>query len=172
MNRVFWRGVGLLQGYDFTTIHACCDGAAENRAFMMMNNVSEFVSHTNNPFSVLPVFFISDPPHIMKKFRNNLYYSGRKEISPRYTRYLLLNSKLVLWGHIYIVHQRDKDRHIYATDLRDAHVQLDSVSKMRVKLAVQTLNSKVRKDMERHDPAATESTQLFIIASVKTCGQY
>ena len=64
--------------------------------------------------------------------------------------------------HIYAVHQRDKDRHIYATDLRNAHVQLDSFSKMKVKLAVQTLNSKVRKDMERHDPAATKSTQLFI----------
>ena len=74
---------------------------------------------------------------------------------------LLLNSKPVLW-HIYAVHQRDKNRHIYATDLRNAHVHLDSVSKMRVELAVQTLNSKVMKDMERHDPAATESTRPFI----------
>ena len=163
LNRVFWQGVGLLQGYGFTTILACCDGAAENRAFMTMNNVSEFVSQTNNPFSGLPLFFISDPPHIIKKLRsNNIYNSGRKEISPRYTRYLLLNSKPILWDHVYAVHQRDKDRHIYATDLRNAHVRLDSVSKMRVKLAVQALNSKVKKDMERHDPAATESTQMFI----------
>lgn len=162
LNRVFWQGVGLLQGYGFTTILSCCDGAAENRAFMTMNNINEFVSQTNNPFSGFPLFFISDPPHIIKKLRNNIYNSGRKEISPRYTRYLLLNSKPILWDHIYAVHQRDRARHIYATDLRNAHVHLDSVSKMRVKLAVQTLNMKVKKDMEKHDPAATESTQIFI----------
>jgi hypothetical protein len=162
LNKVFWQGVGLLQGYGFTTILAGCDGAAENRAFMMMNNVDEFVSQTNNPFSDLPLFFISDPPHIMKKLRNNIYNSGEKHISPRYTRYLLLHSKPILWNHIHSVHQRDKHRHIYSTDLRNAHVQLDSASKMRVKLAVQALNSKVKKDMERHDPIATESTQEFI----------
>ena len=37
------------------------------------------------------------------------------------------------------VPKHEVDRHIYATNLRNAHVQLDSVSKMRVKLAVQTL---------------------------------
>ncbi len=162
LNKVFWQGVGLLQGYGFTTILAGCDGAAENRAFMMMNNVDEFVSQTNNPFSDLPLFFISDPPHIMKKLRNNIYNSGEKHISLRYTRYLLLHSKPILWNHIHSAHQRDKHRRIYSTDLRNAHVQLDSASKMRVKLAVQALNSKVKNDMERHDPIATESTQEFI----------
>ena len=60
------------------------------------------------------------------------------------------------------MYRRDSGRHIYATDLRSAHVHLDSFSKMRVKLAVDVLNSKVQKDMEGHEPAATESTRLFI----------
>lgn len=162
LNQLFWQGVGLLQGFGFTTILSCCDGAAENRAFMMMNGVSEDNSQTNNPFSRLPLFFMSDPPHLIKKLRNNVYNSGYKEMSPRYTRCLLLNSKTILWDHIYSVYQRDKDRHIYATDMRSAHVHLDSISKMRVKLAVDVLNPKVQKDMERHEPVVTESTRLFI----------
>ena len=60
---------------------------------MMMNCVDETVSQTKNPFSGMPLFFISDPPYLMKKLRNNIYNSGCKDISPRYTRYLLLNSK-------------------------------------------------------------------------------
>ena len=162
LNHLFWQGVGLLQGYGFTTILSCCDGAAENRAFMMMNGVSEENSKSNNPFSHLSLFFMSDPPHLIKKLRNNIYKSGYKEMSSRYTRCLLLNSKTILWDHIYSVYRRDSGRHIYATDLRSAHVHLDSFSKMRVKLAVDVLNSKVQKDMERHEPAATESTRLFI----------
>jgi hypothetical protein len=162
LNRTFWQGVGLLQAYGFTTILTCCDGAAENRSFMKMNCIDETVSQTKNPFSDMPLFFISDPPHLMKKLRNNIYNSGCKDISPRYTRYLLLNSKPILWEHIYSVYQRDKNRHLFATDMRSSHVRLDSLSKMRVKLAVQVLNDKVQKDMEAFDPVATESTQLFI----------
>ena len=113
-----------------------------------MNGVNEEVSQTNNPFSPFPLFFISDPLHLIKNLRNNVYSSGYKEISPRYTRCLLLASKPIFWDHIYSVHQREKDRHIYATDIRSSHVNLDSISKMRVKLAVQVLNSKVQNEME------------------------
>ena len=162
LNKTFWQGVGLLQAYGFTTVLTCCDGAAENRSFMMMNCVDETVSQTKNPFSGMPLFFISDPPHLMKKLRNNIYNSGCKDISPRYTRYLLLNSKPILWDHIYSVYQRDKNRHLFATDMRSSHVHLDSVTKMRVKLAVQVLHDKVQKDMEAFDPVCTQSTQLFI----------
>ena len=39
-------------------------------------------------------------------------------------------------GNIYSVYQRDKNGRLYATDLQSAHVHLDNLSKMRVKLAV------------------------------------
>jgi hypothetical protein len=107
-----------LQGYGFTTILSCCDGAAENRAFMMMNRVNEEVSQTNNPFSHFPLFFMSYPAHLIKKLRNNICSSGYKEISPRYKRCLLLICKTILWDHMHSVYQRKKDRHIYATDIR------------------------------------------------------
>lgn len=163
LNRVFWQGVELLNSHGFKVLLTCCDGASENRAFMVMNGCSETVSQTNNPFSNFPLFFLSDPPHLIKKLRNNIYKSGFKENSSRYTRCLLLNSKNILWEHIYSVYLRDKKRHLFSTDIRSSHVHLDSFSKMRVKLAVQVLNSKVQKDMAKYENDSTESTQKFIL---------
>ena len=67
LNRIFWQGVGLLQAHDFTVLVTCCDGAAENRAFMLMNGCNEDNSSTTNPFSKKPLIFLSDPPHLLKK---------------------------------------------------------------------------------------------------------
>lgn len=103
LNRIFWHRVGLLHCYDFKVILSCCDGAAENRTFMVINGCSDVESKKNNPFSNSPLFFISDPPHLLKKLRNNIYNSGHKDQSTRYTRCLLLNSKNILWDHIYSV---------------------------------------------------------------------
>jgi hypothetical protein len=143
LNRLFWQGVSLLHGFGFSVMVACCDGAAENRAFMDMNITDKTKSMCYNHFSKVPLFFISDPPHLMKKLRNNIYNSGFKEQNKRYTRTLEKDNKYILWSHIYSVYERDKKRRLYATDLRAAHVNLDSLSKMRVKLAVKTLSGKV-----------------------------
>lgn len=141
---------------------ACCDGAAENRAFMNMNGTNASKSKCYNPFSQKPLFFISDPPHLMKKLRNNIYSSDFKCQNARFTRLLQKDGKYILWDHIYSVYRRDKSRRLYATDLRSAHVHLDNLSKMRVKLAVNTLSEKVRKEMAAHENNATEKTQEFI----------
>lgn len=141
---------------------ACCDGAPENRAFMNMNGTNPTKSKCYNPFSKMPLFFISDPPHLMKKLRNNIYNSGFKSQNVRFTRSLQKSKKYILWDHIYSVYQRDKKRRLYATDLRSAHVHLDNLSKMRVKLAVKTLSGTVRQDMATHENNATEMTQEFI----------
>ena len=98
----------------------------------------------------------------MKKLRNNIYNSGFKEQNKRYTRTLEKDNKYILWDHIYSVYERDKKRRLYATDLRAAHVNLDSLSKMRVKLAVKTLSGKVREEMAKHENSITQSTQEYI----------
>ena len=160
---MFWQGVGLLHAHGFSVLLTGCDGAAENRAFMVMNGCTEDNSKTINPFSKQPLVFISDPPHLLKKLRNNIYNSGYKEESARYSRCMMLDSIPILWNHIYSVYQRDKQRHLFSTDMRSSHVHLDSLSKMRVKLAVQVLNSKVRKDMQSFEPTTTLSTQKYIL---------
>ena len=162
LNRIFWQGVSMLHGFQFTIMLACCDGAPENRAFMNMNGTNPSKSKCYNPFSKKPLFFISDPPHLLKKLRNNIYSSGFKIQNPRFTRVLQRNGKYILWEHIYSVYQRDRRRRLYATDLRSAHVHLDNLSKMRVKLAVQTLSRKVQRDMAAHENNETYETQEFI----------
>ena len=128
----------------------CCDGAAENRAFMDMNVADKSRSMCCNHFSNVPLFFISDPPHLMKKLRKNLHNSGlMNKINARCTRTLEKDKKYILWDHIYSVYERDRKRRLYATDLRSAHVHIDSLSKMRIKLAVKTLSSKVREEMSK-----------------------
>ena len=111
------------------------------------------------------------PCHLIKKLRNNIYNSGYKEHSPRYTGCLLLNSKNIL-NHTYPVYLRDKRRHIFSTDIRSSHVHIDSLSKMHVNLAVQVLNSKVRKDMEKFESDFTISTQKFIYNCQKLWGVF
>ena len=129
---------------------------------MNMNGTSASKSKCYNPFSRKPLFFISDPPHLLKKLRNNIYSSGFKSQNPRFTCLLQKNGKYILWDHIYFVEQRDRKRRLYATDLRHSHVHLDNLNKMRIKLAVDTLSRKVRQDMATHENNITKETQEFI----------
>ena len=161
LNRVFWQGGGLLHAHGFSVLLTGCDGAAENRAFMVMNGCTDDNSKPINPFSKQPLVFISDPPHMLKKLRNNIYKSGYKEESARYSRCMMLDSIPILWNHIYSVYQRDKQRHLFSTDMRSSHVHLRSLSKMWVKLAVQVLNSKVR-----NDSRVLNQLQLYQLRSI------
>lgn len=167
INRVFWLGVSMLHSHNFEVILACCDGASPNRSFVTMNTTNETHSKGFNPFSGYPIFFFSDPPHLIKKLRNNLYKSGFKEQNKRFTRTMRRNGKYILWDHIVAVFNREKKRCLFATDLRNSHINLDNLSKMRVKFAVQTLSSKVADDMSKFENNATLSTQEYIVQCEK-----
>ena len=84
---------------------------------------------------------MSDPTHLMKKLRNNLFNSGFNH--KRFTRKMMNNQNYILWDHLNDVYKREQSRNLYVTDLRSSHINLDNLSKMRVKLAVQTLSQKV-----------------------------
>ena len=109
LHRIFWQCVSILHGFQFTILLSICDGASENRAFINMNGTNASKSQGTNRFSGRPIFFFSDPPHLMKKLRNNLFSSGFKEKHTRFTRTLNINNKDVLWDHIYSVFEREKE---------------------------------------------------------------
>ena len=127
-----------------------------------MNGTNQFKRQAFNRFSRRPIYFFSDPPHLVKKLRNNFYNSGFKDNSPQITRTLKLNKQYVLCDHIYSVYQREKRRRLYATPPRKAQVELDNLSKIRVKLAVNNLQQKVADEMKAHENNVTESTQQYI----------
>ena len=83
---------------------------------------------------------------------------------PEFKIYTLIAKKWqvhTMGPDLFCVSERQK-RRLYATDLRNAHVHLDNLSKMRVKLAVHTLSEKVCRDMALHENNSREKTQEFI----------
>ena len=162
LKRIFWQGVSMLHIFDFEILICCCDGASSNRSFITLNIEDTTLGFCQNIYSGMPVFFLSDPPHLIKKLRNNIHSSGFKEKHSRYSRSLLVDEQYILWDHVYSVYTREQNRHLYVTDLRKSHVQIDSFSKMRVKLAVETLSSKVAAEMEASESEATVQTRRYI----------
>ena len=64
--------VKRLDASGFKVIAITCDGASHNRTFMKLHNSNDVIHKTINPFcdETRPVFFISDPPHLIKTVRN------------------------------------------------------------------------------------------------------
>ena len=160
LNRIFWLGVSMLQLQKFDIIVACCDGASENRKFINMN-ITKDKPYGFNPLSGFALFFFSDPPHLIKKLRNNLFNSGFNTESRNFKRLLELDDKYCIWQHIIAVRKRETKRLQPITKLKHETVYLDSLRKMRVKLAVNALHESVSNEMREHGSAETVSTQKY-----------
>ena len=131
-----------------------------NQAFMAINGSNELKSVGYNRFARRSIFYLSDPSHLIKKLRNNILSSG---FGDKFTRTLCKGGNYILWAHIRSAYERDRQRYNYFTKLRKSHMETDSLSKMRVKLAVETLSPIVAAEMENsHEVCETASTQQFI----------
>eukprot|EP00117_Sycon_ciliatum_P042347 scpid15668/ scgid30822/ len=161
INDMFWTGVEQLHSYGFRVQVCCCDGAASNRKFMMDNQAlnSENPGSTLNPYGNWPLFFLSDPTHLIKKMRNNFSKSGYESWC---TRLLTINNKPILWSHIKQVLKRDQGRMVQCTPLREQHVQLTSFSRMSSRLAYDVFNKRVEEDMQDNQQQDTISTREFM----------
>ncbi len=70
-----WGCVRRLEACGFKVIAFTCDGASANRKFFKLHSNSSnkgITYKTTNPFATedRPIFFISDPPHLLKTVRN------------------------------------------------------------------------------------------------------
>ena len=160
LNRIFWQGVSLLHGFGFEVLLSC-DGASENRKFIRMNTHQGSLCKGYNRFSKNPLFFLSDPPHLLKKLRNNLFNIGDKTQNSQFTRKLTRGGQNIIWKNIEDVDERDKKRHCFVTPLRRSHINLDSVSKMKVKLAVEVLSPQICVEMQQQDSLNTVECQKY-----------
>ena len=105
------------------------------------------------------MYFMSDPPHLLKTARNNLANSG----SGSNTRRLWNNGKELLWKHIIDLYETDrKNMPRTMPKLTNEHVYLTSYSKMRVNLATQILSETVSKVMMAYSPPETHETAVFL----------
>lgn len=72
---LFWEAVARLERYDVKVLGLTCDGLAANRRFFKFHNDSQGTEPTYkvpNPYTdePRPIYFMSDPPHLLKTVRN------------------------------------------------------------------------------------------------------
>ena len=158
INTMFWDGVMALHSHGFEVLLACADGASYNRTFFNMH-VSEEDWKCPNPFTGEPIFFISDPPHLLKKLRNQLFNSGDGE---RHTRRMMQQGAPLVWQHIEAVREENQNGPLRTTPLTKEHTELDSMSKMKNKLAYDIFSPTVYTHMEKHNREATVATRAYL----------
>ena len=78
---IIWEAVRCLEMSGIRVVAFVCDGASQNRRFFSMHRLSDgtnvspegVVFWTPNRYDMnRRIYFISDPPHLMKTIRNNV----------------------------------------------------------------------------------------------------
>ena len=76
-----WEVIGRLTRHDFRVWAIICDGASNNRKMFRMHSSTgdENIFKTTNVYSEdqYPIYFICDPPHLLKTIRNCFASSTR-----------------------------------------------------------------------------------------------
>ncbi|SMN01866.1 hypothetical protein SPONN_135 [uncultured Candidatus Thioglobus sp.] len=69
---IVWEVIEQLESIGLKVMCITSDGASPNRKFFKLNNRGKFAHKTTNPFASdnREIFFISDPPHLVKTVRN------------------------------------------------------------------------------------------------------
>lgn len=107
-----------------------CDQGSNNRALFQ-----RLCADSTPSFDLRgsQVFFMYDPPHLMKSMRNNLATHGFVD-----------DGKDISWEHIVQFYEQDKTSPIrLAPKLKSRHIDLKNFAKLRVSLAVQVLSHSV-----------------------------
>ena len=103
----------------------------------------------NSYFQDRYLYFIADPPHLLKTARNCLYKSG----SPSGTRYMWNNGLDILWSHVSRLYYEDLETWLhFLQKIIQEHIQLNSFSIMNVRLAVQILSLSVAHVLKEYGP--------------------
>ncbi|KAK3932702.1 Transposable element P transposase [Frankliniella fusca] len=163
-----WEVVYCLEEAGIKVLSLTCDGAATNRKFFKMHRSyysdSPEVYCTKNLASgdSRPLFFIVDPPHLLKAVRNAFANS----FSHRKTRKLWKNGEFLSWQVIEKLYELTKNDKWRTHKLTKAHVKLSSFSCMTVKFATQVFSDSVAKsiqDIADHEDMKKLDTNELVI---------
>lgn len=134
-----WNTIRILSELQFgkdggkkvQVLYGVCDGATHSSAFFNKNGYINWM--TENPYNNNnPIFWLSDPPHMVKKLRNFLISQKRN---------LRYNDYEISLEHLTDVVERG------LTKLSSKHLFLNSRTKMSVKRAAQTCCKEVADDI-------------------------
>ena len=157
----FWEAVCRLERCDFKVLGATADGLSANRRLFKLHGTggvaSQLVYKVPNPYSMEErnIYFISDPPHLMKTVRNGWASQKRKlwvsakyiymldSLSVRVHIYFQCDGKEISWRHLEDLYRRNRGETglVLVPKLKYEHIRLTSFSKMRVDLATQVSTS-------------------------------
>ena len=160
---IVWEAISHLE--IFVGIHIlfiCCDGATPNRKFFKLHGQgNELVHFTENPYnSEAFIYFISDPPHLIKTTRNcfsNSYshFKSRK----------LWNLQDISWMDIVSLFENYCELNCFSPcpKLTRAHIDLTLFSRMNVSLAAQILSNTVSCALQNCIGGRVSELSIFLI---------
>lgn len=142
LNSIVWEAIEKLESLGFKILTIIGDGAAINRKFFSMNTTENSPHSCINPYSLdeeRPLYFIIDPPHLLKTVRNCLFSS--EETCK--VRLMYKNKQNIVWKAIRDLYETERSRpgnFRKAHKLTNDHIYLNSYSKMKVRFAAQVLS--------------------------------
>jgi len=146
-----WQAVSRLERLGFHVLALTCDGASPNRKLWKLHSKGDdMVYKVPNPYAndSRYLYFISDPPHLLKTIRNSWFNNKRKLWVSHITFlnflkpcvFMQYNGRRISWEHLEKLYLQDTlsptGPRLVPT-LKYEHVYLTSFSKMRVDLAAQ-----------------------------------
>ena len=106
------------------------------------------------------IYFISDPPHLLKTASNCLNNSG----SGKGTRFMWNGGLFLIWNHISDIFLEDQEYGLQLLPkITYEHVYLAPYSVMNVRLAAQVLSTTVSKVLSNYGPADVAGTAEFCL---------
>ena len=145
---LIWEAIEIVElDANLKVLYLCCDGATPNRKFFKLHYTGNggVQYYCENPYADddRKIYFISDPPHLLKTARNCFSNS----YSHRQTRNLWRNGQSISWMHIVDLFQDHCESSVYrlCPKLTRQHVDLTAFSAMKVNLAAQVFSKTVGK---------------------------
>ena len=154
-----WEAIFRLENLGFRVLAVCCDGLAANRRLFSLHQPGSAtpVYKVLNPHAHdgerRSLYFLSDPPHLIKTVRNCwASYKRRLWVSSLHLAsshcvlfdalHIQCNGMDISWRHLTELYERNRSRAPDAglallPKLKYEHLHLTSYSKMRVDLAAQ-----------------------------------
>jgi len=159
---VMWECVECLEVVvGLRVLFICCDGASQNRKYFNLHSADEITFKTKNLYALddRDIYFISDPPHLLKTARNcfaNSYAHSK-------TRCLWFDQD-ISWTHVSkLFHEHcEMAEYRLCPKLTRNHVNLTSFSKMSVSIAAQVFSNSVANALEHVWGSNVSSTVKFV----------
>ncbi|XP_053385111.1 uncharacterized protein LOC128550306 [Mercenaria mercenaria] len=161
---ILWEAVEILElDVGLEVMFITSDGASPNRRFIRLHNVggNETVFKARNIFAPEPryIYFISDPPHLLKTARNcfSNSYSHNK------TRRMWMDGYDMSWLHIVdLYNEHCSGIYRLCPKLTKQHIDITAFGAMKVRLAAQVLSSTVANALELNYNNRVTETVKFI----------